>query len=86
MVEGLDPTMTPEELEIPQFPCADRMAFMGSIDGGAIPEVPRYVKMIRRYCQKLGWNPEDMHLYRMRTEFPVLHVLQRIICSFPDWK
>lgn len=44
-------------------------------------EVPRYVEMLRRVCEAMGWDADRFDAYRCRLEFPVLHSLLDV--TFP---
>ncbi len=77
-------SMELKDMDIQKLPSMERMTCMRGIDGGAIPEVPHYVKMIKQYWERFGGKPEDMVLYRMRADYPLLHVLQQIEVLFPS--
>ncbi|OAB63881.1 hypothetical protein AY599_25895 [Leptolyngbya valderiana BDU 20041] len=56
------------------LPVAERLV-RGGRGSGAVsaPELPAYPGMIRQIGERLGWNVEDMVLFRVRIEHPVLH-------------
>jgi hypothetical protein len=45
-------------------------------------EVPRYDELIASVFQRLGWNPDDFGVYRLRMEYPpipaILHITQKL--------
>lgn len=36
----------------------------------ATPDVPRYPEMVEHVCSRLGWDPERLHVFRCRVEYP----------------
>jgi hypothetical protein len=64
-----------------RLPLTERFSFMGSgADVSRIREVPRYPDLVKYACQKMGWRFEDMDLYRIRFEYPLMdsNVLLRL--------
>lgn len=59
-----------------QLPVPERLvrAGRGSTAAGA-PELPQYADMVRRVGVQLGWDIENMVLFRVRVEHPVLYSL-----------
>lgn len=56
------------------LPVQERLVRAGRGSAAAsIPELPEYAGMARRVGEQLGWNIEDMMLFRVRIEHPVLH-------------
>ncbi len=49
----------------------------------ATPESPRHVEMIGRLCEKLGWNPDEFHVYRCRIEYPIFRSTVRVVFELP---
>jgi hypothetical protein len=64
-----------------KLPLTEQLTFMGSgADVSRIREVPRYPELVKYACQKMGWRFEDMDLYRIRFEYPLMdsNVLLRL--------
>jgi hypothetical protein len=64
-----------------KLPLTEQFSFMGSgADVSRIREVPRYPELVKYACQKMGWKFEDMDLYRIRLEYPLMdsNVLLRL--------
>ena len=56
-----------------QLPISETPIFMGPADGVIrTAEVPRYDEMRGFVFQRLGWNPADFDVYRLRVDYPVL--------------
>jgi hypothetical protein len=73
-----------EAVRLPSF--AEKLNFMGSgTDVMRVGESPSYPGLIKHACQKMGWNYEDMDLYRIRHEFPLMdsNVLCRLEAMSP---
>ena len=59
--------------EAVQLPFTEPFSYMGSgADVLRIREVPRYAESVRYVCEKMGWKFEDMDLYRIRIEYPLM--------------
>jgi hypothetical protein len=64
-----------------RLPFSESFNFMGTgTDVLRIREVPRYPELIQYACKKMGWRFEDMDLYRIRLEYPLMdsNVLLRL--------
>jgi hypothetical protein len=64
-----------------RLPFTETFNYMGSgADVMRIREVPRYPELVRYACEKMGWRFEDMDLYRIRFEYPLMdsNVLLRL--------
>lgn len=56
------------------LPVAERLVRGGRGSGAvSVPELPAYPGMVRRVGEQLGWDVEEMVLFRVRIEHPVLH-------------
>jgi hypothetical protein len=56
-----------------RLPFTEQFTFMGSgTDVARIREIPRYPDVVKYACQKMGWRFEDMDLYRIRLEYPLM--------------
>jgi hypothetical protein len=56
-----------------RLPFSETFNFMGSgADVARIREVPRYPDLIKYACEKMGWRFEEMDLYRIRIEYPLM--------------
>jgi hypothetical protein len=45
---------------------------MGSgVDGLRVPEMPRYVELLRHVFGRLGWDARAFRAYRCRIEYPI---------------
>jgi hypothetical protein len=56
-----------------RLPFSERLSYMGSgPDVLRINESPRYLELVRHGCQLMGWAFEDMDLYRIRIEYPLM--------------
>jgi hypothetical protein len=64
-----------------RLPLNEQFSYMGTgADVARIREVPRYPDLVKHACQKMGWRFEDMDLYRIRLEYPLMdsNVLLRL--------
>jgi hypothetical protein len=64
-----------------KLPFNEPFSFLGTgADVLRIREVPRYPELIQYACAKMGWKFEDMDLYRIRLEYPLMdsNVLLRL--------
>ena len=64
-----------------RLPFNEPFSYLGSgADVLRIREVPRYPELIQYACQKMGWRFQDMDLYRIRLEYPLMdsNVLLRL--------
>lgn len=43
----------------------------GGLPHARLPHIPRYAEMLKRVCDKLGWNPGDFRGYRLDVQYPV---------------
>jgi hypothetical protein len=56
------------------LPLAERAEYIGDgADAAGTPLIPRYSEMLRYAIQRMGWNPEEFHVFRCRVDFPVLY-------------
>jgi hypothetical protein len=56
-----------------RLPFTEQCTYMGSgSDVCRIREVPRYPELVQYACRKMGWRFEDMDLYRIRFEYPLM--------------
>ncbi len=64
-----------------KLPFSEPFSYLGTgADVLRIREVPRYPELIQYACEKMGWKFEDMDLYRIRLEYPLMdsNVLLRL--------
>jgi hypothetical protein len=72
-----------EAMGLPKLPCHDRYMLVGTGRGAAyLSEAPQYTKMLQYACDTMGWNLEEMDIYRVRMEFPLLHTLIAVTLDF----
>ncbi|MGC4030128.1 MAG: hypothetical protein QM754_00055 [Tepidisphaeraceae bacterium] len=56
-----------------RLPCPEKLVYMGSgEDMLRISEAPRYPELVKYACRKMNWSFEDMDLYRIRLEYPLM--------------
>lgn len=56
-----------------KLPFHERIACLGSgADVLRVNEVPRYRDLVAYACRKVGWNIDDMDVYRLRIEYPLM--------------
>ena len=66
-----------------RLPCHEKIVAMGSgEDALRISDVPRYAELVKYACHRMNWSFEDMDLYRIRLEYPLMdsNVLCRLEC------
>lgn len=51
------------------------------IASASLTEVPRYGEVLAFTCDKLGWNPADFDVFRVRMEYPVIPTA--VVMRFP---
>jgi hypothetical protein len=64
-----------------RLPFSEPFSYLGSgADVSRIREVPRYPDLVKYACRQMGWNFEDLDLYRIRLEYPLMdsNVLLRL--------
>jgi hypothetical protein len=69
------------DMEGVRLPFSETFNYMGTgADVLRIREVPRYPEVVKHACAKMGWKFEDMDLYRIRLEYPLMdsNVLLRL--------
>lgn len=65
-----------EAMGLPRLACRESVGYMGSGAAAAeVPEVPRYAAMLRDSCDRAGWDLDEMDVYRIRIQYPVMHTL-----------
>lgn len=73
MVEQYTPTGL---LIAPQLPCRERVSFLGTGEAAThCAEIPYYSSMLTYACQKMNLNIEEMDVYRVRLEYPLLDTM-----------
>ena len=56
-----------------QLPITEAPVFMGPATGIIrTAEVPRYDEMRRFVFERVGWDPSEFDVYRVRVEYPIL--------------
>ena len=56
-----------------RLPFAEQLAYAGTGNYvSRIPEIARYPDFVNHACQKMGWNLDDLDLYRIRFEYPLM--------------
>lgn len=74
--------MRREYREVDRINVHSQAAFAGmGVESLQSPGAPRYVDVLMRVCEKLGWDPNSFHAYRCQIEYPVLHALVNV--TFP---
>jgi hypothetical protein len=74
----------PEEMGFPQLSCHDHVSLLGSgADAAYSTDVPRYVEMLQYGCGVMGWNLDEMDIYRIRIEYPLVNSVTAVSCTFP---
>lgn len=64
----------PDRTTHPVLPLREKIISPGSGAAGLrLPDFPRYVDLIRFACDRQGWNLEEMDIYRIRLDYPVLN-------------
>jgi hypothetical protein len=66
-----------------RLPFRESLVYAGSgSDAVRIAESPAYPDLVRHACTKMGWNFEDMDLYRLQIKYPLMdsNVLCRLEC------
>lgn len=83
----LDHRTPSDSLPLPELPCKDRVMFLGSGDAAAhLPEFEKYESILHNACESAGWDFEELDLYRLRIEYPILDTMTAVYFSFPEMK
>lgn len=62
----------------------DVCEYMGTgLESLMSPDVPSYIEINRSIMQKMGWNPDDFHVYRCRIAYPIIKTSVRIQFDLP---
>ena len=62
-----------------RLPFGEKTVFLGSgPDAVRLTDAPRHADLVRYACQKMGWRLDDMDLYRVRIEYPLMD--SNILC------
>ena len=72
-----------EEMGLPKLTFHDRLTYVGDGTSAAHSvEVPQYGEALRSTCKLLGWDLEDMDVYRVRVEYPLIFTLLVLSMTF----
>ncbi len=72
----------PVDASLPLF---ERVTDQGSNPPDVIaPEFPRYPAMVQAVMDRMGWNLNEFHLYRIRMRFPPIPTLLAVSYELPE--
>lgn len=59
--------------EADRLPLSEAAEYLGEgLYAARTTEVPRYTEMLEYAMGRMGWNPDEFHVFRCRVEYPVL--------------
>ncbi len=65
--------------DVPRLPPVDRVSYVGNVlAAGPTARVDGYADLLRYVCERQGWRPQDMDVYRHRSEYPLLSTLDAV--------
>lgn len=63
----------------PLLRCRERVEHVGSgLSSTASGDLPCYTEMVAHICGRLGWDPNEFDVYRLRIEYPLMHTAIRV--------
>ena len=69
---------------IHELPCADRVEYLGrGLPSVQSNDVPCYHELMQYVCQKLGWDGDQLDVYRVRVPYPVISTAYAIRFPLP---
>jgi hypothetical protein len=61
------------------LPTAERPLYLGlGIEAARSPDLPRHVERLQYVMDRLGWDATAFRVFRVRTEYPILHTRVRV--------
>jgi hypothetical protein len=72
-----------ELMGLPKLTCHERLTYVGSGASAAHSVgVPQYAEVLKSTCDTLGWDLNDMDVYRIRVEYPLIFTLLVLSLTF----
>ena len=70
--------------DVPRLPAVDRVSYAGNAAAAVHSAgVDDYPQMLRYICDQRGWRPEELDVYRHRSEYPLLSTLDSVLFAIP---